>query len=191
MNLAATRCLVLGYALAVQSNTFGATMEGPDQALRQILIEAINQADSFVDRYEAEVWLLDMSTRLAPRMPDAEKRMVFLRMVHREATRANLDPELVLSVIQAESNFDRFAISYAGARGFMQIMPFWLDEIGRPEDNLFHTRTNLRFGCTILRHYLDMENGDLQKALSRYNGSIGKIWYPKRVFEALNGRWIP
>ena len=96
---------------------------------------------------------------------------------------------LVLALINVESNFDRFAISYAGARGLMQIMPFWLDEIGRPDDNLFHIKTNLRFGCTILRHYLDRERGDLTKALARYNGSVGRRVYPDKVMNRLSGRW--
>jgi soluble lytic murein transglycosylase-like protein len=89
-----------------------------------------------------------------------------------------------------ESNFDRFAISSAGARGLMQVMPFWLDEIGRPDDDLFDIETNLRFGCTILRHYLDRERGDRVRALARYNGSLGQTWYPQRVFTALSQRWF-
>ncbi|MCP5149486.1 MAG: lytic transglycosylase domain-containing protein [Ectothiorhodospiraceae bacterium] len=133
---------------------------------------------------------MDMSGRLSARMPDPRERLVLLRHVHREASRTGLPPELVLAVIEVESNFDRFAISEAGARGLMQIMPFWLDEIGRPNDNLFHVATNLRFGCTILRHYLDRERGRLGRALARYNGSLGKTWYPERVFRAMRVRWF-
>ena len=102
---------------------------------------------------------------------------------------ADLPPELVLAVIDVESNFDRFAISRVGARGLMQIMPFWLDEIGRPDDNLMHIHTNLRFGCTILKYYLDMENGDLIRALGRYNGSLGKRRYPNKVLDKLRLKW--
>ncbi|MDX1512712.1 MAG: lytic transglycosylase domain-containing protein [Gammaproteobacteria bacterium] len=164
-------------------------MERPDAELRALLIKAISEADSFEDRFDAEVWLTDMSTRLAAVVADPAERVEILRRVHQEATRARLEPELVLAVIQVESNFDRFAISSAGAQGLMQIMPFWLDEIGRPGDNLFHIRTNLRLGCTILRHYLDKENGHLSRALARYNGSTGQTWYPIRVFKALKTRW--
>jgi soluble lytic murein transglycosylase-like protein len=106
-----------------------------------------------------------------------------------EASRAKLPPELVLAVIQVESNFDRFAISEAGARGLMQVMPFWLKELGRPDDNLFDAQTNLRFGCTILRYYLDREKGNRVRALARYNGSIGSFRYPNLVFAALRDKW--
>ncbi len=161
----------------------------PDPQLRQLLAQAAAEAQSFSDRFHAEVWLMDMSTRLARQMPDTGERLELLKLVHLEASRANLAPELVLAVIDTESNFDRFAISVAGARGLMQVMPFWLDEIGRPDDNLFHVQTNLRMGCTILRFYLDRENGSLTKGLARYNGSVGKYWYPRRVLSKLNDKW--
>jgi len=170
-------------------NALGATSEPPDERLRGLLKAAVEQADSFDDRFDAQVWLLDMSSRLARRLPDPRERVELLRLVHAEATLANLKPELVLAVVEVESNFDRFAISRAGARGLMQIMPFWLNEIGRPGDNLFHVKTNLRFGCTILRYYLEVEAGDLPRALARYNGSLGRWEYPERVFHALYTRW--
>jgi soluble lytic murein transglycosylase-like protein len=166
-----------------------ATLERPDAELRQILIDAINSSDSFDDRFAAEVWLTDMSQRLQRRVKDPEERLTILKTVHYEASRATLDPELVLAVINVESNFDRFAISSAGAQGLMQIMPFWLDEIGQPEDNLMDIRTNIRFGCTILSHYLKREKGNMYRALARYNGSVGKGWYPNRVYKALSSRW--
>jgi soluble lytic murein transglycosylase-like protein len=166
-----------------------ATTERPDEELRALLVAAISRADGFEDRFDAEVWLMDMSTRLSAVVPDPGERVEILRRVHQEATRAKLDPELVLAVIQVESNFDRFAISSTGAQGLMQVMPFWLEEIARPEDNLFHIRTNLRLGCTILRHYLEKEKGHLSRALARYNGSTGQSWYPARVFRALRTRW--
>jgi soluble lytic murein transglycosylase-like protein len=100
-----------------------------------------------------------------------------------------LDPQLVLSVIQVESNFRKYAVSRAGARGYMQVMPFWVRLIGREDDNLFHLRTNLRFGCVILRHYLDQENGDLYRALGRYNGSLGNPGYPALVVRAWQRDW--
>jgi len=168
-----------------------ATQERPDDKLRQILIDAIESSDSFADRFDAEVWLTDMSRRLKSRVKDPEERLEILRTVHYEARRAKLQPELVLAVINVESNYDRFAISATGAQGLMQIMPFWLDEIGHPDDNLFNITTNIRFGCTILSYYLQKEKGDMYKALARYNGSVGKRWYPRRVFETLNARWYP
>jgi len=157
--------------------------------LKKRLSRALADDHGGLDRYDAEVWLVDMSRRLSKRIPDARKRFRLLRQVHREAIRADLKPELVLALIQVESNFDRFALSEAGARGLMQVMPFWLEEIGRPDDNLFNIETNLRMGCTILRYYLDMEKGNLTRALARYNGSTGKIWYPDRVYKALRTRW--
>ncbi|HHM04644.1 MAG TPA: lytic transglycosylase domain-containing protein [Gammaproteobacteria bacterium] len=161
----------------------------PDPALRERLLSAIEANDSFADRFDAEVWLVDMSHRLKSRVQALEERQRLLKIVHFEATRSALPPELVLAVIDVESNFDRWAISSAGAQGLMQVMPFWLAELGRPQDNLFDPLTNLRLGCTILRYYLDMEKGDLRKALARYNGSVGKNLYPERVFEALRQRW--
>ncbi len=165
------------------------TQQPPEPELRRLLIGAISTTDSFEDQFAAEVWLVDMSTRLQNKVPDPAERIQILKGVHIEATRAQLPPELVLALIEVESNFDRFAISVAGARGLMQVMPFWLDEIGRPDDDLFHIRTNLRLGCTILRYYLDKERGSQTRALARYNGSVGKVWYPRRVFSALHKRW--
>ena len=123
-------------------------------------------------------------------MKDEQVRLDFLRLVHQEAKRADLQPELVLAVIQVESAFDRFALSYVGAQGYMQVMPFWKNEIGRPEDNLMDTATNLRYGCTILRHYIDREKGNVSNALARYNGSYGKIKYPEKVLMAWDKYWF-
>src|SRR5690606_5057031 len=127
-------------------------------------------------RFDAEVWLLDMSTRLAPFLPDPAERLALLRLVHAEARRAGLKPDLVLALIEVESRFDRFAISRAGAQGLMQVMPFWKNEIGRPNDNLTDLLTNLRYGCQILKFYMDKENGNWMHALARYNGSYGQSW---------------
>jgi soluble lytic murein transglycosylase-like protein len=162
----------------------------PDPELREILRAAANEAPSFVDRFDAEVWLTDMSRRLARHVEDPRERLRLLTLVHLEASRVQLPPELVLAVIEVESNFDRYAVSVAGALGLMQVMPFWLDEIGRPEDNLLHTDTNLRYGCTILRYYLDKESGDLRRALGRYNGSLGKRKYPNKVIDKLSTKWF-
>jgi soluble lytic murein transglycosylase-like protein len=164
--------------------------DGPDPELREILREAANEIDTFPDRFEAEVWLTDMSRRLAKQVRDPEERIELLTRVHYEASRVELPPELILAVIEVESNFDRYAISVAGAIGLMQIMPFWLEEIGRPNDNLLHVDTNLRYGCTILRFYYDKEKGDLRRALGRYNGSLGKRKYPNKVIDKLSKKWF-
>jgi len=176
--------------LLSMSVVLAATQERPDDALRSVLEKAIGESGSFTDRFDAEVWLMDMSSRLKSRVPDDAKRLDLLKNIHYEATKADLPPEMVLAVINVESNFDPWAISYAGAQGLMQVMPFWLKEIPQAGDNLFDIRTNLRFGCTILKHYLKREKGDYQRALARYNGSLGKVWYPNRVFDALNKRWF-
>ncbi|MEK7262434.1 MAG: transglycosylase SLT domain-containing protein, partial [Pseudomonadota bacterium] len=128
------------------------TSQPVDPELRALLKQAASETESFADRFEAEVWLMDMSQRLAKKIPDPRFRIELLKTVHREATRVGLKPELVLSVIEVESNFNRFAISSAGARGLMQVMPFWLKEIGRPGDSLINMQTNLRYGCTILKY---------------------------------------
>ncbi len=167
-----------------------AAADAPDPELREALRAAANESPSFTDRFDAEVWLTDMSTRLARQLPDPEERIELLQLVHMEAKRVELPPELILVVIDVESNFDRFAISVAGARGLMQIMPFWKEEIGRPGDNLLHTNTNLRYGCTILRHYYDKEKGDLRRALGRYNGSLGSRKYPNKVINKLSYKWF-
>lgn len=161
-----------------------------DPVLRERLREAIEGTVSFDDKFTATVWLTDMALRLEHRVPDSDERLRILRYVHEEAQRANLHPELVLAVIDIESAFDRFAISVAGARGLMQVMPFWLNELNQPDANLFDIQTNLRIGCTILRYYLDMENGELTPALARYNGSVGKTWYSEKVLGRLSSRWF-
>lgn len=162
----------------------------PDPELREALRTAANQSKSFPDRFDAEVWLTDMSSRLARQVKDPEDRIEILTLVHLEASRVELPPELILAVIEVESNFDPYAISVAGAIGLMQIMPFWLKEIGRPDDNLLHIDTNLRYGCTILRFYYDKEKGDLRRALGRYNGSLGKRKYPNKVIDKLSKKWF-
>ena len=131
-----------------------------------------------------------MSGRLERQVSDPQERIDILTLVHHEAKRVGLPPELILAVIEVESNFDRYAISVAGAIGLMQIMPFWLDEIGRPNDNLLHIDTNLRYGCTILRFYYDKEDGDLRRALGRYNGSLGRRKYPNKVIDKLTKKWF-
>jgi len=141
----------------------------------------------FKDPEDGYRWLLEMSDRLAKRIPDAKYRIELLKTVHYEATRAGLDPQLVLGIIHVESGFKKYAVSTAGARGLMQVMPFWVNLIGEGEHNLFHLRINIRYGCVILRHYLDIEKGDLYRALGRYNGSLGKPEYPNLVLAAWRG----
>ncbi len=138
---------------------------------------------------EAKLWLADMGRRLERRIPDPQLRTEFLMTLHYEATRAGLDAQLVLGLIQVESAFRKYAVSSAGARGFMQVMPFWIDVIGQPDHNLFHLRTNLRYGCVILRHYVDIEQGNLFRALGRYNGSLGRPEYPNLVVTAWDSHW--
>ena len=157
--------------------------------LSQAVSDRAVPAMAFRSTSDAQRWLTDMDVRLEKRVPDRKTRLELLRTVHYEATRARLDPQLVLGIIEVESGFRKYAVSRAGARGYMQVMPFWLKLIGRPEHNLFHLRTNLAYGCAILRFYLDMERGDYFRALGRYNGSLGQPEYPNLVLAAWRGRW--
>jgi soluble lytic murein transglycosylase-like protein len=158
-------------------------------ALNRSISDQATPVLAFDTEVEARRWLTAMSKRLASRIADRLQREEFLVSVHYEAKRAGLDPQLVLGVIQVESNFRKYAVSRAGARGYLQVMPFWIELIGRNDDNLFHLRTNLRFGCVILRHYLDQEKGDLFRALGRYNGSLGRPGYPSLVVRAWQRDW--
>lgn len=175
--------------LALSSAIHAVSQTESNQQLKQRLTQALAEHEGFSDRFDAEVWLTDMTARFKGNRLKEEERLQLLKQVHLEATRAELAPELVLALIEVESNFDQFAISSAGAQGLMQIMPFWLKEIGRTGDNLFNIRTNLRMGCTILRHYLDIEKGNITRALARYNGSLGSYRYPNKVFTKLRNRW--
>jgi soluble lytic murein transglycosylase-like protein len=157
--------------------------------LRSFLDATINSADSFQDRYDAEVWLVDMSNRLTRFVDEPAVRLELLRQIHAAASRAELPPELVLSVIEVESHFNRFAISSVGAQGMMQVMPFWKDEIGRQDDNLTVNKTNFEYGCRILQFYLQREDGHLHKALARYNGSVGSRRYSDKVYRAWRDHW--
>jgi len=176
------------------TNQSNSQQERPDSDFRKKLIATIAKAEnSFDDRFDAEVWLFEQATRLAkvaPHIPEDE-RFTILRMVHKEATQFGLDPMLILALINVESNFDHYAISSAGALGLMQVMPFWKQEIGHPDDNLHEISTNLRYGCAILSIYLDKEKKDTTLALARYNGSRGQSWYPMRVYKAMRRVWHP
>jgi soluble lytic murein transglycosylase-like protein len=144
---------------------------------------------NFRNSEDAHKWIYEMSNRLQARIPDRTERIQLLKTIQFEAVRNALDPQLVLGVIEVESAFRRYAVSSAGARGLMQVMPFWTAELKRPHDNLFHRRLNVRYGCLILRYYLDLEKGDLYRALGRYNGSLGQPGYPNLVLSAWHGRW--
>lgn len=180
-SLAAT-CLAGGQREEPLSNSVKALMQKSisDLAAPQLLFD--NPA-------EGEAWLQLMSVRLQKRMPDEKYRKDFLKSVHYEATRAGLDPQIVLGLIQVESAFKKYAVSSVGARGYMQVMPFWVKSIGNTDHNLFDMRLNLRYGCTILRHYLDIERGNYYRALGRYNGSLGKPQYPNLVVGAWRKHW--
>lgn len=183
----------LGYSASTQA---GAQQEEQLSAsVQAILHKAVSDMAPpkpfFANPQDERIWLDEMSSRLKKRIPDDWQRRDFLVAVHYEATRAGLDPQLVLGLIEVESAFRKYAVSSAGARGYMQVMPFWLKHIGTSEQNLFHLRTNLRYGCTILRYYLDVEKGDIFRALGRYNGSLGKPEYPNLVRAAWHGRWQP
>lgn len=134
-------------------------------------------------------WLEEMGRRLERFGLSQYERTKILTFVQYEAKRAGLDPQLVLGLIEVESRFRRYAISSVGARGLMQVMPFWVRQIGHPDQDLFEIRTNLRYGCTILRYYLDRERGDMFRALARYNGSLGQSKYPNAVLGAWQRNW--
>ena len=165
------------------------TDEAEREELRRFLEDTINSAESFEDRFDAEVWLTYMSRPLSRFVKDPEERLDLLKEIHAAASRAGVPPDLVLAVIEVESHFDRFAISRVGAQGMMQVMPFWKDEIGRPEDNLTQNKTNFEYGCRILQFYMQREDGHLHKALARYNGSVGSRRYSTKVYRAWSEHW--
>ena len=158
-------------------------------ALSKAVSDQAPRTSAFKSKLDEVEWLAAMSRRLDLRVRDHRSRIALLKSVHYEASRAGLDPQLVLGLIQVESGFNKYAVSRAGARGFMQVMPFWVKLIGAKGDNLFDMRRNIRYGCTILRHYLDLEKGDLYRALGRYNGSLGEPAYPRAVEAAWKNQW--
>ena len=196
LNLSIVSCSLLlaaGMLFAGSAQAGGQIYAPLSASVRAVLQRSVSdQAPlklAFATQYEADFWLNTMSRRLQKSMPDDEYRMDFLKTVHYEATRAGLDPELVLGLIEVESHFNKYAISRVGARGYMQVMPFWVNELGTKEQDLFHLRVNLRYGCTILRYYLDIEKGNLYRALGRYNGTLGKPQYPNLVRAAWHNHW--
>jgi soluble lytic murein transglycosylase-like protein len=174
--------------LALSAGAAYAEQELPTPELRERVKAALASADSFEDRFDAEVWLTDMSGRLGNQVEDPLTRIEILKTAHREATRADLPPEMVLAVIDIESAFNPYAVSSAGAQGLMQVMPFWRKELGRRR--LIDIRDNIVMGCTILRYYYDMEKQDWSRALARYNGSVGRTEYSQKVLDRLRTRWF-
>lgn len=158
-------------------------------SLQKSLADTAVKRTAFQNRADETAWLTEMSKRLAKKMPDEAERLEFLTTLHWEASRAGIDPQLMLGLIQVESGFRKYAVSPVGARGYTQVMPFWIKSIGAPDHNLFQLRTNLRYGAVILRHYIDIERGDLYRALGRYNGSLGRPEYPNLVVGAWKRNW--
>src|SRR5512143_3558298 len=158
-------------------------------SLQRSLADTAVTRTAFRNPADEAAWLKEMSRRLAKRMPDESERIEFLTTLHWEASRAGVDPQLMLGLIQVESGFRKYAVSPVGARGYTQVMPFWVRSIGSPDHNLFQLRTNLRYGAVILRHYIDIEHGDLFRALGRYNGSLGRPEYPTLVVNAWKRHW--
>ena len=158
-------------------------------SLQRGLADTAVTRTAFSQVADETAWLKEMSNRLAKRMPDEAERLEFLTTLHWEAARAGVDPQLMLGLIHVESGFRKYAVSPVGARGYTQVMPFWAKAIGSPDHNLFQLRTNLRYGALILRHYIDIERGDLYRALGRYNGSLGRPEYPTLVVGAWKRHW--
>ncbi len=192
--ISARLALLLACAFSMQTLLAGEQQYEPLSAsVRAVMHRSVADRASarltFASQAEGAAWLADMSRRLEKHIPDDITRQDFLVTVQYEASRAGLDPQLVLGVIQVESRFRKYAVSKAGARGYMQVMPFWTKLIGDGNQNLFNLRTNFRYGCTILRHYLDIERGDTYRALARYNGTLGKSRYPDNVLRAWATDW--
>lgn len=183
------RILVLVLCALIASTVNAQRSNKPDPELRRYLKAAITEGNSFRDRFDAEVWLVSTNAPLERFIDDPAERESLLRDIHAAASAAKLKPDLVLALIEVESAFDRYAVSSAGAQGLMQVMPFWKNEIGRPDDNLTNVVTNLSYGCYILKFYLEKERGNLTRALARYNGSLGKTWYPERVLVKWKRHW--
>ena len=186
------RWLAAALVSGAACNAFGGAQqyEVLSASVRASLARSVNERSDVDPRdMDTRAWVRAMTPRVLARFRDEPEAREFLALVRYEAMRAGLDPHLVLAVIDVESKFHRYAVSRAGARGLMQVMPFWIEQIGVPGQNLFHERTNLRYGCTILRYYLDIEHGNMANALGRYNGSLGRPEYPSRVLGALRERW--
>jgi len=185
-----TSMLLLGSSVAHAGAQREEAMSANVRAsLQRGLADTAVTRTAFRNSADEQAWLQEMSRRLAKKMPNEAERLEFLTTLHWEASRAGVDPQLMLGLIQVESGFRKYAVSPVGARGYTQIMPFWVKAIGNPDHNLFQLRTNLRYGALILRHYIDIERGDLFRALGRYNGSLGRAEYPNLVVGAWKRHW--
>ena len=178
--------LSLGLLLVLVHNySLSSEQDLPTPFTLEILKETASESKGFNDEFDAAVWMVAMDSRLKRYIKDKPTREKILKAAHREASKNELDPQIVLAVMHVESLFDHFAISRVGAQGIMQIMPFWKKELKEPDANLFDIDTNVRFGCLILKTYLKIEKGNMFRALGRYNGSLGKRKYPDKVFSRL------
>ena len=186
MTPGALACLMLLALLVVGDARADRQM---DPELRGVIAAALAPTECFQDKYEQAVWRAYMEPRLGRYVKDAKERDQILHYVHCEARRVDIPPELVLAVIDVESRFDRYAVSSAGAVGLMQVMPFWPRELGMSNEQLIRIPENLRMGTTILGYYLRKERGNYQRALQRYNGSLGRPTYSDLVIDRLVSRW--
>jgi len=189
MDKTSRRGLITAIVILATSSVQASEMPAVDSALLEKLAQTMAKQHANTDRFDAEVWLVASEQRLQRYVQPYAARLELLETVYRESQRQALDADLVLAVMQVESAFDRYAISRVGAQGLMQVMPFWRDEIGRPQDNLTTVETNIRYGTTILAHYLQIAQGDLVDALARYNGSRGRLDYPELVVTAWRKVW--
>jgi soluble lytic murein transglycosylase-like protein len=180
--------VLLGITITICSEVYAKQIE-VDPLLRERLAQNMALAHDGLDRFDAQVWLHVSDQRLQRYLSGQQDRLDLLHLVYREANRQQLNPDLVLAVMQIESAFNRYAISRVGAQGLMQVMPFWRLEIGRPQDNLTQVETNIRYGTVILAHYIEIAQGDIVEALARYNGSRGRLKYPDKVISAWRKTW--
>jgi soluble lytic murein transglycosylase-like protein len=183
------QALLATLPLAVAASPTPEAQREPE--LKAAVQHAIEQAECFEDKYDSAVWYKMMEPRLRKRVPDRDERMLILKNVFCEANRrgeVRIPPGLVMAIIEIESNFDRWAVSYAGAVGLMQVMPFWPETLGMRKHQLVKVTENIRMGCAIFRFYLKRENNNIARALARYNGSVGKRWYSDKVINQWT-RW--
>lgn len=193
LKLITTLILSLNYVNAFASKQMKELLSPEVQAgLHSSIINPVRPRLMFKNQQESDKWLNDMSNRLKRWISDDFLRERYLTIIQYEATRAGLDPQIVLSLVTVEGAFNKYAIGTSGERGMMQIMPFWRKQVGNSTHDLFDVQTNIRYGCTILRYYLQKENGDLTRALARYNGALkvpNYAGYPQRIFKAYNKYW--
>ena len=182
-------CLLTISIASVSTASDNRTQQIDDSELKTFLQSTLSKDTALKDKFDGEVWLLGMRARMAAYKVSDKESYSILTTVYQEALNSDLAPDVVLAVIAAESSFNRFAVSSAGAQGLMQVMPFWKNEIGRADDNLTDIATNIRYGCKILQFYLQKEKGNLALALARYNGSVGQTRYSEKVLVIWEQHW--